>query len=101
MSGALEAKIVHIDFETGKTGRIFATSPEIRGLMIGRRTREELDMAIPQAIVDMYAACGEFVVVTRMENTQQDQNEAWVAFPAEVARKALNASRTQSGDECC
>jgi hypothetical protein len=92
MSGSLEAKIIRIEFDRGETGRIYATSPDIKGLMIGRRSLEELENALPQAITEMYAACGLRVVVSRVARDDHAKHDTWVAFPAEIARQALDAA---------
>jgi hypothetical protein len=87
----LRARIVRIEFERGEAGLIFAVSPDLRGLLVAERTMEEVKAAIPQAIMDLYAACGEPVVVSRVDssNDQADEDGSWVAFPAELARRAL------------
>ncbi len=91
MSVALQAKLVRVVFETGETGRIYATSPDLRGLLVGRRTMPELEEILPQAISDLYAAAGVHVVVSKLsdEGAETPDAAAWVAFPAEVARRAL------------
>ncbi len=84
------ARLVRVRVRQGEAGLLFATSPDLRGLLVAERTAEELEVAIPQAVTDLYAACGEAVVVSRMATTDaHDDDEAWVAFPAEIARKAL------------
>jgi len=89
MSSTLKAKIVRIEYQEGKTGLFYATSPNLRGLVIGRPSLTDLNEAIPQAIADLYAASGERVVVTRIDGDDDQEKDAWVAFPAEVARIAL------------
>jgi hypothetical protein len=87
------ARIVRIEFEPGDAGLIFATSSDLRGLLVAERTMKEVEAAIPQAIEDLYAAAGERVVVSRVEAADATMKETWVAFPAEIARMALlNAS---------
>lgn len=84
--GSLKARLIRIEFERGETGRIYAKSPDIKGLWIGRRSMEELEHDLPEAIAAMYAACGESVVVSKLEN-ESTSGEAWVAFPSEIARR--------------
>ena len=55
-------------------------------------TLEELEGAIKEAIVALYAACDVHVLVSRAEGDEEDGLEPWVAFPVEVARQALEAS---------
>lgn len=84
----MNAKIVRIVCEQGRTGLLFATSPDLKGLLVAERTQDDLDRAIPKAIMDMYEACGINVVVSRVDD---DSNEprSWVAISAEIARRAL------------
>jgi hypothetical protein len=84
----LKAKIVRVKYERGKTSLLYATSPDLKGLLVAEHTWEALERAIPQAITDLYAACGEQVVVTRLDKDEDDVR-SWVAFPSEVAAQAL------------
>ncbi len=84
----LRARIVRVRYEKGNTDLIYATSPDLKGLLVAERTSEALENSISQAIADLYAACGEEVVVTRVEEAD-DEFHSWVAFPSEIAAKAL------------
>jgi hypothetical protein len=64
-SGSLKARIVRVKVQEGKTGLFFATSPDLRGLLVAEPTMEALWDAVPTTIRDLYAACGEHVVVSR------------------------------------
>jgi hypothetical protein len=87
-SSATMARIVRVKQEEGKTGLFYATSPDLKGLLVAEPTLEALERAIPQAISDLYEASGVEVVVTRADQESGDFR-SWVAFPAEVARQAL------------
>lgn len=91
---SIRARIVHVEFEHGDAGLIFAVSPDLKGLLVAERTMDAVVAAIPQAIMDLYAACGEAVVVSRVDDGRDADDDAWVAFPAEVARAALSAAPT-------
>ncbi len=52
-----ERKVVNIVIEIDKTGLMFATSPELKGLLVSERSVERLITAIQCAIVEMYSAC--------------------------------------------
>lgn len=82
-------RIVRVEREQGKAGLFYATSPDLKGLLVAEKTREALESAIPQAIKDLYAACGVEVIVSPADEPPENR-ETWVAFPAAVARKALN-----------
>lgn len=88
---AVRAQIVRTRVVQGEAGLFYAISPDLKGLLVGRPTTEALERAIPQAIIDLYAACGEGVVVSRLDAVEVPEEEAWVAFPAEVARQALRS----------
>jgi hypothetical protein len=82
-------RIVRVEREQGKAGLFYATSPDLKGFMVAEKTREALEKAIPQAIKDLYLAHGIDVIVSPAEEPPEDR-EMWVAFPADIARKALN-----------
>ena len=79
------ADIVRVKIEQGKAGLFYATSPDLRGLLVGRPDLEALFEAVPQAITDLYAAKGIEVVVTIAKDDDPDFYP-WVAIPAAVAR---------------
>lgn len=83
------ARIIRVRIETGREGLLYATSPNLRGLLVAEPTRAELLRAIPQAIADLYEAIGERVLVTEAANEEADGLHPWVAFPVETARRAL------------
>jgi hypothetical protein len=87
------AKVVHIKIRQDARGVFVATSPNLHGFSAVSKDRERLECeVIPRAIVDLYKACGEQVVVARVE----DDNEAqWVALSADLARRALDETVTQ------
>ena len=85
----MKARIVRIKRQEGKTGLFYATSPDLKGLLVAEPTLDALDRAVPQAISDLYAACGIAVMVTKVEETEPDVR-TWVAVPAMIAREALN-----------
>jgi hypothetical protein len=92
-SKSLKAKIVRVKLELGEAGLWFATSPDLKGLLVAERSREEAEEVVPVAIRDMYAACDLDVVVTRLDD-DYGSFVPWVAFPAEIARKALCGAET-------
>ena len=89
MSGTFpKAKRVRVQREQGEGGWFYATSPDLKGLLVTQPTLDALDQAIPQAITDLYLACGESVIVTRLDE-DEDHLHGWVAVPAAVASQAL------------
>lgn len=91
-----KAKIVRVKVEEGKTGLFYATSPDLRGLLVAEPNIDDLDEAIARSITDLYAACGESVVVTKAQDDDPDFFP-WVAIPSEVAEKVIaNRSRGPS-----
>jgi len=83
-----KARIVRIRCEKGKTGLLYATSPDLRGLLVAEATAEALKQAIPKAIRDMYAATGVEVVVSPVE--EPEDGHTWVAIPAAIVRHWLS-----------
>jgi hypothetical protein len=95
-TASTKAKIVRVKVEEGKAGLFYATSPDLRGLLVAEPNIDDLDIAISKSITDLYAACGESVIVTK---AQDDDPEffPWVAIPAEVAEKVIaNRSRERA-----
>jgi hypothetical protein len=95
-TASTRAKIVRVKVEEGKAGLFYATSPDLRGLLVAEPNIDDLDIAISKAITDIYAASGETVVVTK---AQDDDPEffPWVAIPAEVAESVIaNRSRERA-----
>jgi hypothetical protein len=87
-TSSLKAKTVRVRIEEGKTGLFFATSPDLKGLLVAEPTIDALYVAVPKAIVDLYDACGEKVVVS-ISGDHHGHYVPWVAFPADAARRAL------------
>lgn len=86
------ARIVRVKVEEGRTGLFYATSPDLKGLLVAEPTLDMLYQAIPEAIVDMYKALGTQIVVTQAEDDDDDL-KPWVAIPAEMARRALGSAQ--------
>jgi hypothetical protein len=84
----MRAHIVRIKREEGKTGLFYATSPDLKGLLVAEPSLDALDRAVPQAIQELYAACGVNVVVTRVDEQEEDYR-TWVAVPAIIAKEPV------------
>jgi hypothetical protein len=80
------SEIIRVKIERGKAGLFYATSPDLKGLVVGRPDVDALFEAVPQAITELYAAMGVDVVVTIAKNDDPDFYP-WVAIPAEVAAR--------------
>jgi hypothetical protein len=96
MSETLTARVVKIFLEEGKTGLFYATSPDLKGLVVARPSPQALELAIPLAIREMYAACGEDVVVSKLAHDECVEDNSWVAFPANIARAMLEVASAGS-----
>ena len=90
-SADMKARIVRVRLEEGDAGLFYATSPDLRGLLVAEPTLDALDEGIPVAIAQLYEALGMTVVVSKLEDDDDDFHP-WVAFPAEIARRALEAA---------
>ena len=78
----MSAKFVRVQIKEGKTGIFVASSRDLEGLLVAESTLPDLHRAIPEAIREMYAACGVDVVVTVAAPIDADR--AWVAVPPAV-----------------
>lgn len=84
----MKAKIVRVKIEEGRAGLFYATSPDLKGLLVAEPTIDGLENEIPRAITALYAACDVDVVVTKAQDGDDDLTP-WVAVPVLVAEKAL------------
>jgi hypothetical protein len=89
------ATIIRVKIEEDEdVGLFFATSPDLRGLLVAKPDIEALFNAIPQEIANLYAAKGVEVVVTIAKDDNPDFYP-WVAIPADVAKRVLVGPETQ------
>lgn len=88
---APRARIVRVRIEEGRTGLFYATSPDLKGLLVAEPTLDALDAAVPLAIADLYSVAGVQVLVSKADDGN-DELRPWVAFPADVARAALKSA---------
>lgn len=88
----MQAKLVRVRREEGKTGLFYASSPDLQGLLVAEPTLDALDRAIPGAIQNLYRASGESVVVAQVADRSPSE-KSWVAFPVELAKRALEDLR--------
>jgi hypothetical protein len=87
MMATMKAKTFRVRIK--QDGSLFiATSPDLKGMLVAEHSLEELENAIPSAVQDLFAACDVKVVVSKIEDDDNDVTP-WVAFPAELARKGL------------
>lgn len=80
MTDSMKAKVVNISIERGESGAYFATSPELKGLLVSKMTIQDLYRDIPRAIAELYALCGIDVAVTAAEGGSEYEHP-WVAVP--------------------
>jgi hypothetical protein len=72
-------------------GVFVATSPNLKGLLVVSKDKETLEKTlIPQAIADLYAACGVKMIVTRIAE-DDDPADRWVATPLDAIKAAERA----------
>lgn len=82
-------KIVRVRRERGRSGAYFATGVDIDGLIISADSEKELESLIPDAITQLYAACGLRVIVTRVQEPPEDHTDKWAATGADLAEQRL------------
>jgi hypothetical protein len=69
-------------------GVFVATSPVLKGLIVVSKNKKELEETlIPQAIADLYLACGVHMIVTRI-GADKKPDDQWVATPVEAIKAA-------------
>jgi hypothetical protein len=85
------AKVVRVRREIGEGGWFYATSPDLKGLLVAEPDLAALDKMIPQAITDLYGASDIEVIVARVEDEGDMLLRSWVAIPTVLA-KPLKAS---------
>lgn len=72
------AKIIHVEISEGKAGLFYATSPEIRELYVGAKTRDGAIEAVPRVIEELFAARGEHVRVLNVDDAEAQIPMPWV-----------------------
>jgi hypothetical protein len=90
-SNTSKTLIIHIKIEEGREGLFYATSPDLRGLLVAKPDLEALDEAIPGAIEELYAVCGVRAIVTPAFacDDESGKYQPWVAIPYELAERAV------------
>ena len=76
-------RIVRVRVREGDTGLFYAESSELRGLLVAAPDMASLWAEVPGAIRDLYAAAGEKVVVTRVEDSDPDAYP-FAAIPEQI-----------------
>jgi hypothetical protein len=83
-----KAQIVRIKLDQGKTGLLYATSPDLKGLLVAERSMQDLEREIPIAIAGLFQAAGEDVVIIQAEDLAgENPVKSWVKVPASVNRQ--------------
>ena len=83
------AKIIRIEIEETDTGMVYATSPEMSELNVGRTTIDGLMEALPQAISAIMAHHGHDVRVYPLEDESDvTVPPPWVIVPAQDQARA-------------
>jgi hypothetical protein len=83
------ARVLRVVCERGNAGLFYATSPDLKGLLVAEPSMDALKRVIPEAIAELYARDWVKVVVTEVDQ-DGDPSGRWVAFPAEIAKQALD-----------
>jgi hypothetical protein len=91
-TATMKAQIVRVKIEEGRQGLFYATSPDLKGLLVAQTTIDQLENEIPKAITALYAACNVEVVVTKAEDGDDDLTP-WVAVPVALAASVMKRDR--------
>jgi hypothetical protein len=87
-SKSMMIRIIRVRIVENEAGLLLATSPDLSGLLVIRRTMDDLHWAIRCCIRQLYASCGVNVVAARLEGSE-DGFTPWVATPMEVVERAI------------
>ena len=75
------SEIIRIRCEQGSGNWFYATSPDLRGLLVCASTVDGLDRVIPQAISNLYRAREIEVSVIPLDSGDGKWHDAWVVDP--------------------
>ena len=87
----MKAKIVRVFVEHDESGLFFATSSDLKGLLVAKQSLAELRQSIPLEIQKLFLACDVEVVVTEVGDDDGEDMGKWVAIPRAAAEKQLAA----------
>jgi hypothetical protein len=86
MADELKAKVIRVNREMGEGNWFYATSPNLRGLLVAAPALDDLEKSIPQAITDLYAARKIDVYVVPLDGGDEGPHGAWVAVPVQLVK---------------
>lgn len=78
----ITVEIIRIRIEEDKSGILFATSPDMEGLLVAEHDLESLKKEIPNTIKLMFMARGVDVCVLPAHKPSYEETIPWVAIPA-------------------
>lgn len=78
----MSAKLIRIVVQQGHAGLLYATSPDLDGLLIAKPTVEDLNREIPRVIKEFFELANDNVVALQVEN--QGSPAPWVVIPARL-----------------
>lgn len=77
------AKLIRVEIKNGSSGLLYATSPDLYGLLVAKPTIEGIEGDIPRAIQEIFSVKGEDVLAIKIDN--QEHPESWVVIPTSLA----------------
>jgi hypothetical protein len=78
-----KAKVFRVEIKQGESGLIFATSPDLRGLLVAERTMEDLMREIPLSIAAIVKAQGDDAQIIEAEDLAGERpTKSWVKLPS-------------------
>jgi hypothetical protein len=85
------ARVIRIKIMKGKTGLFYATSPDLRGLLIAQPTLDALKDEIPLAIAALYQASDMTMLIVRAKSNDTNFH-MWVAMSEDFVRRAIGST---------
>lgn len=89
-----KGRIIHVRVTEGKAGLFFAESAELKGLLVASLDMDSLWQKVPEAIRGLYAAAGQTVLVTSVEDNTPD-TYPFAAIPVHLLKDDLKRTGQQ------
>ena len=90
-----QTRIIRVSIKKGDHDVFIASSPTMKGLLVVSQNFDQLlNELVPQAIADLFEACGQRIIVSRAEDPadHEHDDEPFVVMPVAIARHALQQS---------
>jgi hypothetical protein len=81
-------KVIRVNIEHDPAGLFYATSPDLKGLLVAENSEQAVIEAVPEAISGLYTAMGVSVVIFPAGDLDGDHPmKTWVGVPSGLTEK--------------